>query len=130
MTRYLADACALVGFYLGKPDFPPGLRTLIEDDAGTILVTATTVWEIAIKVAKGGLPDILDPRYPTLTAMSRAQGFGHVPLTPETAELAARLPPHHRDPFDRALVAEALRTGLPILTDDDAIVRYGVAVRW
>ena len=130
MTRYLADACALVGFYLGRPDFPPALRTLIEDDAGAILVAATTVWEIAIKVAKGGLPDILDPRYPTLTSMFRAQGFEHAPLTPETAELAARLPPHHRDPFDRALVAEALRTGLPILTDDDAIVRYGVAVRW
>jgi PIN domain nuclease of toxin-antitoxin system len=130
VTRHLADACALVGFYLGRPDFPPGLRALIEDEAGTILVAATTVWEIAIKVAKGGLPDIRDPRHPTLASMFRAQGFGQVPLTPETAELAAGLPPHHRDPFDRALVAEALRTGLPILTDDAMIARYGVAVRW
>ena len=60
MTRHLADACALVGFYLGRPDFPPGLRALIEDEAGAVLVAATTVWEIAIKVAKGGLPDIRD----------------------------------------------------------------------
>jgi PIN domain nuclease of toxin-antitoxin system len=130
VTRYLADACALVGFRLGQPGFPSWLRTVIEDDADSVAVLAATVWELAIKEAKGGLPGFLDPSFPTITAMLRAFGFRLVPLSPDTAELAARLPPHHRDPFDRALVAEALRTGRTILTNDSTIPRYGAAVRW
>lgn len=130
MTRYLADACALVGFRLGQPGFPSWLRTVMEDDADSVAVLAATVWELAIKEAKGGLPGFLDPSFPTTAAMLRAFGFRLLPLSPDTAELAARLPPHHRDPFDRMLVSQATIEGGALVSRDDALRAYGVTLVW
>jgi PIN domain nuclease of toxin-antitoxin system len=130
VSPYLADACALIGFYGLEPGFPAGLRTLIEDDPDQIAVLATTVWEIAIKTRLGKLMDLRAPGHPTLAAMMQAQGFVLLPLDPATAEQAAGLPPFHSDPFDRALIAAAQRTGRTVLTSDRAIARYGVPVRW
>ncbi len=62
--------------------------------------------------------------------MLRHHGFAQLPLDAETAEEAAGLPAIHADPFDRALVATARRTGRTILTKDTGIARYGVPVAW
>ncbi|MEK0085774.1 type II toxin-antitoxin system VapC family toxin [Benzoatithermus flavus] len=130
MSRYLADACALIGFYTAAPGFPSSLRSLLENDTGRVAVAATTVWEIAIKTRLGKLPDIVAPGWPTLTDMLSGQGYVLLPFDPATAEQATRLPPLHADPFDRALVAVAQRTGRMVLTADPLIGRYGVPVRW
>lgn len=130
MSRWLADACALIGFYTATPGFPPALRSLLENDTGDIAVLATTVWEIAIKARLGKLPDIVAPGWPTLADMLAGQGYALLPLDPATAEQAAGLPPLHGDPFDRALVAVAQRTGRIVLTSDATIGRYGVSTRW
>jgi PIN domain nuclease of toxin-antitoxin system len=130
LSLWLADACALIDFYVGAADFPPALRTLIESATTEVGVLATTVWEIAIKTQLGKLVDIREPGYPTLTAMLEAQGYALLPFDHATAEEAAALPRLHGDPFDRALVAAARRTGRTVLTSDRAIAQYGVAVRW
>lgn len=130
LSSYLADACALIGYRRAAPRFPPAVRLLLQDAPDTVAVLATTVWEIAIKTASGKLADIGDPRYPTLTAMLAAQGYVLLPFDHATAEQAAKLPPLHADPFDRALVAAAQRTGRTVLTSDDSIAQYGVPVRW
>jgi PIN domain nuclease of toxin-antitoxin system len=91
---------------------------------------ATTVWEIGIKIGRGKLIAIRDPSYPTLTAMLATQGYVLLSFDHATAEQAANLPPLHADPFDRALVAAAQRTGRTVLTSDRAIAGYGVPVRW
>jgi PIN domain nuclease of toxin-antitoxin system len=130
VSSFLADACALIDFYTGAPSFPPHLRALFEDRAPSIAVTATTTWEIAIKTALGKLVDIRDPEFGTLADMLSAEGYVLLPFDHATAEQAARLPLRHKDPFDRALVATAQRTGRTVLTWDPSIALYGVPVRW
>lgn len=130
VSLYLADACALIEFYGERPGFPPALRSILENDAQTVGVVATTVWEIAIKIRLGKLLDIRDQSFPTLTDMLSAQGYAMLPFDHATAEQAASLPPIHGDPFDRALIAIAQRTGRTILTSDRIFSRYGVPVRW
>lgn len=130
LTLYLADACALIGFYRAAPAFPAALRDLIVESTQSVAVMATTVWEIAIKIKLGKLIDVREPRFPTLGDMVQAQGFALLSFDHATAEQAANLPPLHGDPFDRALVAAAQRTGRTILTSDRAISLYGVPVRW
>jgi PIN domain nuclease of toxin-antitoxin system len=130
LSLYLADACALIGFYRSAPKFPERLRSLIEGGTADVAVTVTTVWEIAIKMARGRLADIRLPGHPTLGGMLQAQGYTLLPFDHATAEQAANLPPLHGDPFDRALVATAQRTGRTVLTSDTIIGRYGVPVRW
>lgn len=130
MSRWLADACALIGFYRSAPDFPADVRDLLENETGEVAVAATTVWEIAIKTARGKLADIRAGGHATLAGMLAVHGFDLVDLDAATAEQAAHLPPLHADPFDRALVALAQRTGRTVLTSDAMIDRYGVPVRW
>jgi PIN domain nuclease of toxin-antitoxin system len=130
LRLYLADACALIGFYRSAPNFPAQLRSLLERGPAEVAVNVTVIWEIAIKTARGKLADIRAPGYPTLGAMIRVHGYTILPFDHATAEQAASLPPLHGDPFDRALVATAQRTGRTVLTSDAIIGRYGVPVRW
>jgi PIN domain nuclease of toxin-antitoxin system len=130
LSPYLADACALIDFYTADPSLPGSLRSLLADNAPEVAVAATTVWEIAIKTARGKLSDIRVGPHASLAGMLQAQGFALLPLDAATAEHAANLPPFHADPFDRALVAAAQRSGRTVLTSDAAIARYGVPVRW
>lgn len=96
-------------------------RAAIADPANEVLVSAACVWEIEIKRALGkvsapdGLADAID-----------AVGFGSLPITASDAERAARLPLHHRDPFDRMLVAQARRLDAVIVTRDVAFAAYGI----
>jgi PIN domain nuclease of toxin-antitoxin system len=113
VSLYLADACALIDYQTADPAFPPTLRSLLENERDSIAVGATTVWEIATKVALGKLVDIRDPGFATLTDMLAAAGFVMLPFDHATAEQAAGLPPLHADPFDRAPVVTPPRPGRP-----------------
>jgi PIN domain nuclease of toxin-antitoxin system len=130
LSRWLTDACALIDFYTFDPALPSGIRALLENDPADLAVGSTTIWEIAIKTARRRLPDIRTGGHATLAAMLEAHGFDLLPLDPATAEQAAGLPSLHADPFDRALVAMAQRSGRTVLTSDGTIGRYGVPVRW
>jgi PIN domain nuclease of toxin-antitoxin system len=89
------------------------------------IVSAVTIWEAAIKRGLGKLesPDDL---------LSQLQGAGVelLPITARHADLVASLPLHHRDPFDRLLVAQAMLEGLPLVSDDAVLRRYDVEVVW
>lgn len=92
------------------------------DDA---LVSAASVWEIAIKRALGKLeaPD-------DLLEVVAGQGFEWLPVSPAHGWEVAALPHYHDDPFDRLLVAQALVESLPVVTGDERFDAYGVAVHW
>jgi PIN domain nuclease of toxin-antitoxin system len=130
LSAWLADACALIGYYRAAPAFPAELRELIEHDPAKIAVAATTVWEIAIKTARGKRADIRTSGHASLTDMLQAHGFTLLPLDATTAEQAGNLPPFPADPFDRALAAVAQRSGRTVLTSDAVIAQYGVPARW
>ena len=130
LSAYLADACALINFYTADPTLPAGVHALLQDNASEVAVAATTVWEIAIKTARGKLSDIRVGAHVSLADMLLAHGFTLLPFDAATAEQAANLPSFHADPFDRALVALAQRSGRTVLTSDAMVARYGVPVRW
>lgn len=98
-------------------------RQAISDGANDVFVSAASVWEASIKRALGKLNA---PQ--NLTAVVEREGFTPLPVTLFHAEQAGLLPPHHRDPFDRMLVAQAQAEGLAIVTGDRNIPRYGVRV--
>ena len=93
--------------------------------ADLVFVSAASAWEAALKVALGRLkiPD-------TIEAGVEASGFDKLPITFAHAEAAARLPPHHLDPFDRLLVAQARIEGLTLVTHDRRLAPYEVDILW
>lgn len=97
-------------------------RALIDGDESELWLSAASVWELAIKRAIGRLriPD------PVPGAMDRA--VVELPVTWRHGQHAASLPLHHRDPFDRMLVAQAQLEGMSVVTRDEHIMRYDVHV--
>jgi len=88
-----------------------------------LFLSPVSLWEITIKQAAGKLPGPSD-----LAERVQGLGFRELPVTHVHAIVAGRLPPHHRDPFDRMLVAQAAVEGLTLATRDASIARYDVAV--
>ena len=119
----LLDGHALLWALSGSEELRPDSRSALEDPANEVLVSAGTVWEIEIKRVAGRLdaPDDL------LHAIE-ATGFMTLPITAADAERAARLPAHHKDPFDRMLVSQATRLDAFIVSRDSLIAAYDVHV--
>ena len=91
--------------------------------ANQVYVSAVTAWELGLKVSLGKL------RLPASVEDGvTASGFWELPVTFAHARVAVALPQHHRDPFDRMLIGEALVENLTVVSQDAAIKRYEVAV--
>ena len=119
--RLLLDTHALL-WSLSAPDrLSDAAREAIRDPGTTVVVSAASVWEMAIKSALGRLttPDDLD-------AQLRINRFDALPISMAHARAVEHLPPHHRDPFDRMLVAQAGAEGLRLVTRDPQVQRYDV----
>ena len=121
MQRLLLDTHAFIWWLSDVPQLSRLAHDGIADPRNEVLVSAITGWEIAVKRAKGRItaPD-------NLGTMVTERGFTHLPLTFQHAEQAGRLPMHHRDPFDRFLVAQAQTEGLVLVTRDERISLYDV----
>lgn len=117
----LLDTPALIWWDEGRR-LPAATRRTIQE-AETVYVSAASAWEIAIKTSLGRLR----PRR-TLAQAIADSGFTELPITIAHAELVASLPPHHRDPFDRILIAQAQSEDVPIVTRDPAFSAYHVRV--
>ena len=119
--RLLLDAHALLWWLADDPELEASARSLIQDARNDVFVSAATVWEIAIKRELGKVEAPLG-----LREVLEGEGFVELAVIGADAEAAAQLPPHHRDPFDRMLIAQARRNGLTVVTRDAAIASYGV----
>jgi PIN domain nuclease of toxin-antitoxin system len=94
-------------------------------EADVVLVSAASAWEASIKIALGRLR--FDEPFPLLV---RTNDFTELSITLQHASRLAELPPHHADPFDRLLVAQALVERATLVTHDRAFEPYGVGVIW
>ncbi len=99
-------------------------RLIIEDSGNRVLISAAVAWELAIKLKTGKIspPSLVDRLQ---SSLERAV-FSEQPITIEHASRAGLLPLHHRDPFDRLLVAQALALHVPIVSADALLDQYGV----
>ena len=119
--RLLLDSHVLLWFLWQGPLLGARAAAAIADPDNEVFVSAASIWEIALKRAKAVLnaPE-------NLSAVVEQAGFIPLPLSLFHAEQAAMLPMHHRDPFDRMLIAQAQAEGLVLVTRDAHIRRYGI----
>lgn len=101
----------------------------LQDPANDLLLSAATVWEMAIKISQGKLKLSLSYRMWMEKAISDLE-LAILPVTVEYAEQQSKLPTHHKDPFDRLIIAQAILESVPVVCDDTAFDSYGIARIW
>jgi PIN domain nuclease of toxin-antitoxin system len=121
---YLVDTHIVIYALYGSPLLRPQIDSLITDPENTILVSAVSFWEIAIKNAIGKFR-MEGITMDDLPAFCEQLGFTAIPLTPQEASSYHRLPlTAHKDPFDRMLVWQALQRGIPLISRDRRLSCY------
>lgn len=100
----------------------------LADESNQVYLSAASVWEIALKTAKGNLV-LAEPLEKIMIGIEE-RGLTHLPVTWEHAVKVQSIPMHHRDPFDRILAAQAMVEGLVLVTADKIFKKYGVSVLW
>ncbi|MFC5506228.1 MULTISPECIES: type II toxin-antitoxin system VapC family toxin [Hyphomicrobiales] len=112
----------------GRPDLLSAeARRIIDSADSELYFSAASLWEIAIKASLGRSDFSVDARL--LRRGLLDHGFAELPVTSEHAVAIDGLPPIHRDPFDRILVAQAKVEGITLLTSDNTVARYGGAIQ-
>lgn len=127
--KLLLDTQAFLWFVLNDARLSPTARTLLVDPANELLFSPASYWEIAIKVSigkyqvPGSFKDFMD-RQIILNQLSI------LPITVAHAAVVASLPFHHRDPFDRLLIAQSLVENVPLVSSDSVVDAYGATRLW
>ena len=119
--RLLLDSNVVIRMVTAHVD--TRLARLLEDRSNDLLISLASVWELAIKDARYDLdlpPDFRD--------QLAARGCAWLPISLDHVWSVRSLPPHHGDPFDRLIVAQALAESLTLVTSDALLARYGVEV--
>jgi PIN domain nuclease of toxin-antitoxin system len=127
--KLLLDTHTFIWFIMGSPNLSAHARALIEDVANEKFLSVASLWEIAIKLSIGKLSlsapfDVLIPQQLNLN------GFELLNLEIDHAAAVATLPFHHRDPFDRLLIAQVMVEKMPIVSIDAVFDAYPVTRLW
>ena len=124
--RLLLDTHLLL-WALAEPDrLDATTKAVLEDASNEVLFSAASLWEIAIKAALGRFDFAFDPQQILRAALDT--GFVELPVRSEAAALVAKLQPHHRDPFDRLLIAQAMSEPVRFYTADPLLPPYSELV--
>ena len=112
----------------GQPDrLSPSTRRRLDDPENELIFSAASIWEITIKSSLGRENFRVEPR--VLRRALLDNGYTELAITGEHAVNVDTLPPLHKDPFDRLLIAQALVEGITLLTADKDLARYRGPVR-
>lgn len=127
--RALLDTHIFLWWIADNPQLPRAIRAIIADGDNELFFSAASCWEIAIKARLGKiiLPRKADIFIPDQLAANSVQTL---PIQASHALHVFNLPYHHRDPFDRMIVAQAQMEKLPVITSDNLIAKYKVKVIW
>ena len=127
--KALLDTHTFLWWIANDPQLSPRARQIMEDANTELLLSAASGWEIAIKSRLGKLKLPADLQG-FVAEQLRINGIQVLPIQMAHALHVFTLPDHHRDPFDRMLVAQGQLEELPILTGDPQIAQYAVTVIW
>ena len=123
--RLLLDTHAAIWWLSDDPRLGAAAAAQLQDDSNLVLLSAAIVWEVAIKRSLGKLdtPEGFAPRLLEAGAVPLAVSIEH-------AAGVQQLPHHHRDPFDRLLIAQATIEGATLVSSDEALRAYDVPILW
>ena len=125
--KVLLDTCVFLWLLTGERPFPERVRAAMTGDE--LWLSAASVWEISVKVAKGTLRLPVSPGRLIPDARKR-YGISTLPVDEESALHLVKLPRLHADPFDRMLVSQAIVHGLTIVTPDPLVAQYPARTMW
>ncbi len=125
----LIDSHVLLWFNHKPDELSPRVTTLMRDPEVVIFVSSMTAHELAVKFANGKLPEAITLIDDFLGILSR-YGFHELPYTINDALRAAKLEGEHKDPFDRALSAQALERNYDLVSIDKVLDQFGVQRIW
>jgi len=128
-VRLLLDTHALYWYIDGDPQLSATVQALIQDASNEVLVSPASYWEIAIKISIGKWQ--LNRPYEEFIDIGLNQyGFKTLPIRPTHTARLIGLPFHHKDPFDRLLVAQAIVEDVPVISSDPRLDAYGITRIW
>jgi len=126
-VTFLLDTHLLL-WAAGRPDMlSDAARALIDDRDNELLFSAASLWEVAIKGGLGRSEFEVEPR--ALRRGLMDADYGELAVTSAHAVAVASLPPIHKDPFDRLLIAQAMTEGITLLTSDRLVAQYAGPVQ-
>ena len=127
--RLLLDTHGMYWYIEGNQQLSATARTLIQDTSNEVLISPASYWEIAIKISVGKWQ--LNRTYEEFIDIGLNQyGFQILPILPTHTARLIGLPFHHKDPFDRLLLAQAIVEGISIISNDAALDAYGITRLW
>jgi len=127
--KYLLDTHVFLWYFWDSKDLSENASNIIEDDSAQKYISVASLWEFSIKYSMGKLT--FDGGLTSLWDMLSQNGFVILPITqPQLETLVSELPLHHRDPFDRLIIATAKAEDLIIVTIDENIKKYDVPWVW
>jgi PIN domain nuclease of toxin-antitoxin system len=122
------DTCTFIWTAVDPAKLSPTAVQLIHDPQNDVSVSVASLWEIGIKMRTGKL------QIPTnvlgLIQAAQLLDIDIAPIPPLAAHVIASLPPHHKDPFDRIIIATAMVSNAPVVTIDEAFDLYGITRLW
>jgi PIN domain nuclease of toxin-antitoxin system len=127
--RVLLDTHALLWWLADDPALSRTAARIIADTKNTVVVSAASAWEIAIKVRLGKLPTAASLMSDFCSQIER-EGFELLTISAEHGIRGGILPGSHRDPFDRMLIAQSQAENIPVITNERAFDSYGVRRLW
>ena len=127
--RVLLDTCAFLWFIGGSERLSRPARDLMEDFDNRLYLSLASLWEIAIKITIGKL-ELAQPFDPLIPQQIEVHQIRLLQIHPDHLSRLLDLPLHHRDPFDRLIIAQAICERLPIISCDRAYPAYPVELIW
>jgi PIN domain nuclease of toxin-antitoxin system len=126
--RLLLDTHTIIWYIRDDPRLPDSIRKMIKDNANDVYVSAISLWEISIKSRKGTLN--LNRTLHDLARLLRRQGFRFLAVRMKHVFRLDTLDLHHKDPFDRMLIAQSLAGGFALVGCDEVFDQYGIRRLW
>lgn len=127
--RLLLDTHAFLWFVLNDPSLSAAARAIVGDPQNDVLISPATCWEIAIKVSIGKY-QLPGPFADFLDDQIARNDLTMLPISVRHTAVVASLPFHHKDPFDRLLIAQAIVENIPLLSVDAVFDSYPVTRLW
>jgi PIN domain nuclease of toxin-antitoxin system len=127
--KILLDTCAFLWLAADAPELSETAKSLFQDTGNTVYLSSVSAWEIIVKNRLGKLP-LPEAAKDFIQRQCRQHLIESLPLEDKAVFQLSRLPNHHRNPFDRMLVCQAMAHELTILTPDKLIVQYPVGTVW